>query len=153
MITFEVLETYQSKVDTQVLEKAIMGVFEQQFAPSETDMTFVISDDEQLRSLNYQYRDIDAPTDVLSFPADFNDPENNRPYLGDVVVSLPRAEFQAEEGGHSLMAELQLLAVHGVLHLLGYDHLEDEEKAQMWAAQREILYQLGLENIKISGDS
>lgn len=153
MITFEVLETYQSKVDTQVLEKAIMGVFEQQSAPSETDMTFVISDDEQLRSLNYHYRDIDAPTDVLSFPADFNDPENNRPYLGDVVVSLPRAEFQAEEGGHSLMAELQLLAVHGVLHLLGHDHLEDEEKAQMWAAQSEILHQLGLENIKISGDS
>ena len=152
MITLEIIEIYQSLVDTSSLELAVTTVLQQQSAPLETDLTIVITDDQQLQQLNLQFRDIDAPTDVLSFPADFTDPENEIPYLGDILISYERAEAQAHAGGHSPMAELQLLAVHGVLHLLGYDHADSQEKTQMWAIQSEILEQLGLENLHISGD-
>jgi probable rRNA maturation factor len=85
---------------------------------------------------------IDAPTDVLSFPADLVDPDTRRRYLGDVIISLPRAEAQASENGQSLQDEVLLLAVHGVLHLLGHDHAEPEEKERMWAAQEAVLSHL-----------
>ena len=105
-----------------------------------------------MRELNRQFRNIDAPTDVLSFPADFSDPENGIPYLGDIIISYPSAKEQSYAGGHSIEAELQLLVVHGILHLLGHDHADPEEKADMWAAQKEILHDLGLENISLAGD-
>jgi len=152
MITLEILEGYRTLVDAQLLEKAAQAALSQRSAPRQVELTIVISDDEQLRQLNDQFRSIDAPTDVLSFPADFVDPENDVPYLGDVLISYPRAEAQAQESGHPVMAELQLLVVHGVLHLLGYDHAGVEEKARMWAAQSEILRQLGLENLQITED-
>jgi len=79
----------------------------------------VISSDAQLLELNRQYLGIEAPTDVLSFQADELDPETGRRYLGDVIISYPRAQAQAEVGGHAVLDELQLLVVHGVLHLLG----------------------------------
>jgi probable rRNA maturation factor len=66
------------------------------------------------------------------------------PYLGDIAISLPRATAQAEAAGHPVAAELQLLTVHGVLHLLGHDHAEPEEKAAMWAAQAAVLATLGV---------
>ncbi|MCS7010925.1 MAG: rRNA maturation RNase YbeY, partial [Anaerolineales bacterium] len=108
------------------------------------DLTVVLTDDREIRTLNRDFLGIDAPTDVLSFPADETDPETGRRYLGDVVISLQRAQQQATEGGHSLEDEVQLLVVHGVLHLLGYDHAEEEEKAHMWKLQTEILNILGV---------
>jgi probable rRNA maturation factor len=86
---------------------------------------------------------------VLSFPASETDPETARRYLGDILVSIPRAEEQARAGGHALEAEVQLLVVHGTLHLLGYDHAEAEEKARMWKAQSEVLERIGVANIEI----
>ena len=84
---------------------------------------------------------MDRPTDVLSFPAaeggEF--PAIPDSFLGDIAISLPRAEAQAEEYGHSLLRELSFLAVHGTLHLLGYDHMTDEDRAEMFARQNEIL--------------
>jgi probable rRNA maturation factor len=77
------------------------------------------------------------------------DPETSVPYLGDVVISVPRAAAQAREAGHSLEAEAQLLVIHGVLHLLGHDHAEAQEKDRMWAAQAEILERLGLGGISV----
>jgi probable rRNA maturation factor len=152
MITLEISEGYQSLVDSHPLEEAAKAALRQQSAPAEADLTIVITDDEQLQELNHQYRDINAPTDVLSFPADFTDPENELPYLGDILISYERAAAQAAAGGHAAIAELQLLVVHGVLHLLGHDHADPPEKAHMWAAQNEILRRLGLENIQIAGD-
>ncbi len=152
MITLEISEDCQSLVNPQPVEEAAKVTLQQQSVPVEADLTIVITDDNQLRQLNYQYRDIDTPTDVLSFPADFTDPENDNPYLGDVLISYNRAEAQAVAGGHAVTAEIQLLVVHGVLHLLGHDHANPDEKKQMWAAQAEILHQLGLEAIQISGD-
>jgi probable rRNA maturation factor len=152
MIMLEIAEGYQLSVNLHSLEEAAKTALRQQAAPAETDLTIVITNDEQLRELNRQYRHIDAPTDVLSFPADFIDPDNELPYLGDILISYERANTQASAAGHSTEAELQLLVVHGVLHLLGHDHADPEEKTQMWSDQSEILRQLGLENIHISGD-
>lgn len=111
------------------------------------EVTLLLTDDDQLRTLNKEYRGIDAPTDVLSFAMGDSMPgmEEDEAYLGDIIISLPTAERQAKQGGHSLKAELQLLTVHGTLHLLGYDHEEPEEKDRMWWAQASILAQLGAE--------
>ena len=113
------------------------------------DLTIVLTDDAQLHELNRNYLDIDAPTDVLSFPASETDPETGRRYLGDILISVPRAREQARAAGHVLEAEVQLLAVHGTLHLLGFDHAETGEKARMWKAQAEVLESLGLSAIEI----
>lgn len=107
------------------------------------DLSLVLTDDTQLHELNLQFRQIDAPTDVLSFPDGDVDPDTGQPYLGDVIISVPRAEAQATAAGHALVDELQLLTVHGVLHLLDYDHIEEDEKAEMWAVQAQILAALG----------
>ncbi|MBC7877980.1 MAG: rRNA maturation RNase YbeY [Anaerolineales bacterium] len=118
-------------------------------APESADMTIVLTDDAQLHELNREYLGVDAPTDVLSFPASESDPETGAPYLGDILISIPRAAQQAQASGHPLEAEVQLLVVHGTLHLLGYDHAEAEEKAIMWKAQAEVLERLGLSYVKI----
>jgi probable rRNA maturation factor len=95
---------------------------------------------------------VDAPTDVLAFPNETRGPFVSAPgyprYLGDVIISFPRAASQATEVGHPTEAELQLLAVHGVLHLLGYDDEAKEERAQMWKAQSEILRILGVKGVR-----
>jgi len=111
------------------------------------EVTLLLTDDDQLQALNKEYRGINQPTDVLSFEGGETMPgmKEDDPYLGDIVISLPMAERQAKQGGHSLKSELQLLAVHGTLHLLGFDHEEPEEKDRMWWAQASILAQLGAE--------
>ena len=101
-------------------------------------LAILLTDDERIQTLNREYRHIDRPTDVLSFPMDEGHPEMDD-YLGDVAIAVPVAQEQAEQGGHTLTAELALLTIHGVLHLLGYDHLEPDEKSAMWATQRRIL--------------
>jgi probable rRNA maturation factor len=144
MITLEIIEPYRSKVNSPLLEKTAQAVFDHQLAAPETVVTLVVSDDAQLQQLNRQFLGVDAPTDVLSFPAGYTDPDSGAPYLGDVLISYPRAETQAAAAGHPVENELQLLVVHGLLHLLGHDHLEEDDKAGMWAAQAEILDRLGV---------
>lgn len=107
------------------------------------ELSLLVTDDEQMRSLNRQFTGIDAPTDVLAFPAGEIDPDSQALYLGDLILSLPRALAQARAGDHAVESELQLLAVHGVLHLLGYDHATPAQKEAMWQVQAEILSQLG----------
>ena len=107
------------------------------------ELTIVMSSDADLHTLNLQFLGVDSPTDVLSFPADELDPDSGGLYLGDVILSLPRAQAQAAAGGHDTTAELQLLTVHGVLHLLGYDHAKTSDKTAMWSRQAEILTLLG----------
>ncbi|MDO9299874.1 MAG: rRNA maturation RNase YbeY [Anaerolineales bacterium] len=120
-----------------------------EFAIASADMTIVLTDDAQLHELNLEYLGVDAPTDVLSFPAAESDPETGAAYLGDILISLPRATQQAQSAGHSVEDEVQLLVVHGTLHLLGYDHAEAGEKARMWQAQAEVMSSLGLSHVKI----
>ena len=126
-----------------LLERAAQAVLRHQGALAD-DLSVVLAGDARLRTLNRRYLDRDVPTDVLSFPAAEQDPETGRRYLGDVVISLPRARSQARSGGHSLQEELQLLVVHGVLHLLGYDHATPVEKKRMWRVQAEILMSLDI---------
>lgn len=106
-------------------------------------VTLRLTNDVEIAQLNAQFRAENRPTDVLSFP--YGEPlEPNGPlHLGDIAIALPQARQQAEKGGHSLEAELQLLAVHGTLHLLGYDHTTPDEQAEMWAEQSAVLAQLG----------
>jgi len=122
---------------------------DRQSDPANADMTIVLTDDGQLHELNREYLGVDAPTDVLSFPASETDPETGMTYLGDILISIPRAAQQAQAAGHPLEAEVQLLVVHGTLHLLGYDHAEAEDKTRMWNAQAEVLSRLGLSYVKI----
>ncbi len=141
---------FPTPLDPAPLELAARLTLEGQSAPPDADLTIVLTDDDQLHDLNLDFRETDAPTDVLSFPASEPDPETGVLYLGDVIISVERAREQAETGGHPLEAELQLLVVHGVLHLLGHDHAEAGEKERMWAAQSAVLARLGLSGIKLS---
>jgi probable rRNA maturation factor len=147
VIHVEVNPSLQTNLTPDMLERAALAVLAHQSVDG--DLTIVLTDDAQLHELNRDYLGIDAPTDVLSFPASETDPENARRYLGDILISVQRANEQARAAGHALAAEVQLLAVHGTLHLLGYDHAEADEKARMWKAQAEVLERLGLGNIKI----
>lgn len=143
--------------DTALLERAALVTLESvtplnpDLGPdyAHADLSIVLTDDRQLHELNLDYLGVDAPTDVLSFPAGEVDPETETLYLGDLAISIPRATQQAQNGGHPVEAEAQLLVVHGTLHLLGYDHSTDEEKAVMWAEQAKVLERLGLSRIKI----
>jgi probable rRNA maturation factor len=147
VIHIEINPSLSTAPTADVLEHAARAVLAHQSADG--DLTIVLTDDAQLHELNRNYLGIDAPTDVLSFPASETDPETARRYLGDILISVPRAGEQAHAAGHTLEAEIQLLAVHGVLHLLGYDHAEADEKARMWQAQAEVLERLGLSEIVI----
>lgn len=111
--------------------------------PSDADLTILITDDSAIRRLNRDFMGKDAPTDVLSFPAGERDPESGKLYLGDIVISYPRAQEQASQGGHAVAHEMQLLSVHGLLHLLGYDHLTPGDKRRMWEQQAAILKEIG----------
>lgn len=134
-------------VSSALLEKAADTALAHQGARG--DLTIVLTDDARLQQLNRDYLGIDAPTDVLSFPAAETDPDSGSSYLGDILISMPRAREQARLAGHPVEQETQLLIVHGVLHLLGYDHTRPGEKRKMWAAQAEILQELGLSGIRI----
>lgn len=112
---------------------------------SEISVTFV--DMEEIHQLNLDYRGVDSPTDVLSFPQfdDLNDlPEDGEIALGDVVICKQKAEEQAEEFGHSFEREIMYLFVHSVLHLLGYDHMDEDEKKIMRRREEEVMAELGI---------
>jgi len=137
-----------------LLQRAIYAALEHHASRSSRDfeLTILLTDDARLRELNRDYLGIDSPTDVLSFPASETDPETGARYLGDILISIPRARAQAKAARHPLESEVQLLVVHGVLHLLGYDHADADEKARMWTTQAEILEGLGLGQIQIRED-
>jgi probable rRNA maturation factor len=132
-----------------VLERAAQAALVHEAQSLDSELSIVLTNEARLHELNLKYLGIDAPTDVLSFPAAETDPETGTRYIGDILISLPRAQSQADVAGHPLESEVQLLVVHGVLHLLGHDHADAGEKARMWKAQAEILAKLGLGNIQI----
>ncbi len=143
MINIEIIPEFRRVFMPDILERAAKAALLQQ-SPPEADLTLVLTGDAQIQALDRDFLGKDAPTDVLSFPASETDPETGRRYLGDIIISVPRAEAQSIAAGHSLEAELSLLVIHGVLHLLGHDHAGAEEKARMWAAQSEVLTRLGI---------
>jgi len=147
VINIENNPNLKTEFDLDLLERAALTTLTNQDA--EGDISIVLTDDSQLRQLNRDFLGIDAPTDVLSFPSSETDPETGRRYLGDILISVPRADDQAGAAGHALDDEVQLLIVHGTLHLLGHDHAEGEDKARMWKAQAEVLARIGLSHIRV----
>lgn len=129
-------------LDLGAFERLAMFVLDREDAPDAVELSVAVVDLEEMTSLNERYRGKVGPTDVLSFPCD--DPcavvaEGEPVALGDVVIAPEIAEKQAVDYGHTVEAELNLLLVHGVLHLLGYDHEEDDEAAAMQARERVLL--------------
>ena len=139
MIHIQIDETFQAQINADLLRLAAVAVLAHQEIAPDSELTIVIGDEQQLHDLNKTYLGVDAPTDVLSFPAGDPNPDSGEIYLGDVIIAYPKAAAQAQAAGHPVAEELQLLVAHGTLHLLGFDHASPEEKATMWAAQDEIL--------------
>ena len=122
----------------------------------DVEISVMLTDNEGIQALNALHRNIDLPTDVLSFPmfdydedgeimedyAEFN--EMGDLCLGDIVISLERANEQAEEYGHSFVREVTFLTVHSMLHLLGYDHMTPEDEEEMFGYQNDILEEMGI---------
>ena len=141
-VFLDIADQYSDFINSSHLERSVLVTLNHQGVSPDSDLTILVDDDQRIQKLNNEYLSIDAPTDVLAFPAGFTDPDTGHNYLGDVIISFPQAKSQAEKRGHSLEAEIQLLIVHGVLHLLGYDHLESEDKEIMWSAQSQVLSQV-----------
>jgi probable rRNA maturation factor len=135
-------EAYQPHEDWSALPRAVESAFLASHAVGPAALSLVITSAEAVQALNRQFVGEDAPTDVLAFPTS-DDPTATEPgeppYLGDVVIAYPVAREQASQAGHPTQSELQLLAIHGVLHLLGYDHATPDQEAEMWAFQSAAL--------------
>ncbi|MFJ2985830.1 MULTISPECIES: rRNA maturation RNase YbeY [unclassified Pseudomonas] len=110
---------------------------------ADSEMTIRLVDEAEGRELNHTYRHKDYATNVLSFPADVPDELLDIPLLGDLVICIPVVEREAAEQGKALEAHWAHLVIHGCLHLLGYDHIEDNEAEEMEALERELLAELG----------
>jgi probable rRNA maturation factor len=145
-IQMETDEATPAAVEVTLVNTAVAVLQHEEITPP-AELTILLTGDDDLRQMNRDYLGIDAVTDVLSFPAGEAMPGMEESgidaYLGDIAISVPQAQRQATAAGHTLLAELQLLTVHGTLHLLGYDHADPAEKAAMWSAQAAILQALG----------
>jgi probable rRNA maturation factor len=140
-------ETLEIAVEPAWLEAVARRVLAAENIGAKAEVGLVISSDERVQELNRDYRDIDEPTDVLSFSAreeaaglpPFIPPPDGVLHLGEVIISYPQALIQAEEHGHPLQKELAILLIHGLLHLLGYDHEKSDAKRKMQAREEELL--------------
>ena len=147
--------------ENDYVEKVILASLDYIDCPYEAEINVLFTDNVGIQEMNKEYRDIDRPTDVLSFPmvsydtpGDFErleeeqedcfHPETGELLLGDIVLSYDKIKEQATEFGHSELRELCFLVAHSMLHLFGYDHMEDEEREEMERMQREILTQLNI---------
>lgn len=147
--------------EEEFIEKVILAAIDYIDCPYEAEVNVLFTDNEGIHEMNREYRDIDRPTDVLSFPmveydepgnfdtleenqADCFHPETGELLLGDIVLSYDKIKEQAKEYGHSELRELCFLVAHSMLHLFGYDHMEEEERKQMEQMQSEILSGLNI---------
>ena len=144
----------------EIIRSVVEGSLDFEECPYEAEVNVVLTDNAGIRQVNKEYRDTDRPTDVLSFPmfefgipsdfqgveeafADCFNPETGELMLGDIMISVDKVEEQAEKYGHSLERELAFLTAHSMLHLCGYDHVEEEERLVMEEKQRQILAHMG----------
>lgn len=144
----------------KIIRDIVEASLDHEGCPYEAEVSVILTDNEGIREINREYRQIDAPTDVLSFPMieygtesdfdgledqaeDYFNPETGELILGDIILSVDKIEEQAEKYGHSMERELAFLVAHSMLHLCGYDHMEDGERLRMEERQREILSEKG----------
>ena len=133
--------------DASWFESVVRDILKAEDVAPPYEVSLVLTDEATVHSLNITYRNVDSPTDVIAFYAEpqsevekeFILPGDGVRRFGDVVISFPQAIEQAQEAGHSVERELTLLTIHGVLHLLGYDHADEEQKAIMWGHQALLL--------------
>lgn len=145
----------------ELIRRCLEAVMEEEKCPYEAQVEVVITDNASIREVNREFRGVDAPTDVLSFPmidyefpSDFSglednaqeyfDPDSGELMLGDMMISAEKVKEQAEAYGHSVEREFAFLTVHSLLHLCGYDHMEEEERLLMEERQRVIMDRLGI---------
>jgi len=144
----------------ELIRQVVVAALDYEECPYEAEVNVLLTDDEAIREANQEFRDIDRSTDVLSFPMveyetpgefefleemdDCFHPESGELLLGDIVISTDHVWAQAEEYGHSRQRELAFLVAHSMLHLMGYDHMEEEERRQMEERQEAILQQMGI---------
>lgn len=143
-----------------IIQEIVEEAVDYENCPYEAEVNVLLTDNEGIRQINRQYRQIDSPTDVLSFPmadydepadfdrleeqgSDYFNPETGELLLGDIVISVDKVKEQALKYGHSESRELAFLVAHSMLHLFGYDHMEDEERKVMEGKQEEILERKG----------
>jgi len=146
LVDIQVPAQFDPVIDRELLRQAVEATLRRQAYRDDAEVVLVIAGEEDMRSLNRQFRNLDSPTDVLSFPGTLDEgfvtPEGYAGYLGDVVICYPRAEVQAAEAGRSVAQELQLLTIHGVLHLLGFDDADEAGWRRMTEIQNAILVSL-----------
>lgn len=145
----------------ELLRRCLEAVMEAENCPYEAQVNVVITDNSSIQEVNRQFRDVDAPTDVLSFPmidydspSDFShleeaaqeyfDPDSGELMLGDMMISAEKVMEQAKAYGHSVEREFAFLTVHSLLHLCGYDHMEEADRLVMEQRQRVIMERLGI---------
>ena len=160
-LLFEEEGDLQLPLETKELaEEVIEAALDYEGCPYEATVSLLLTMNNEIQEMNRNFREIDRATDVLSFPMiayeeagtfDFLedddsafDPESGELVLGDIVISKERVIAQSEEYGHSIRREYAFLIAHSMLHLMGYDHMEEEERAVMEQKQRDILEQLGI---------
>lgn len=144
----------------KIIDEIVMAAMDYEDCPYEAEVSVVLTDNHEIQEVNREYREIDAATDVLSFPMiefesasdfslveddeeDYFNPETGELMLGDIMISVDKVEEQAEKYGHSQTRELAFLVAHSMLHLCGYDHMEEEERLVMEKKQNEILERRG----------
>lgn len=150
-----------SEAIMELIRKVVIASLDHEQCEYEAEVNVTLTDNENIREMNRDFRNIDSATDVLSFPlidfespADFShvedpdqdsfNPDSGELMLGDIVISLERAAEQARSYGHSFEREVGFLTAHSMLHLMGYDHMEEEERLVMEERQEEILQELGI---------
>ncbi|WMJ88050.1 rRNA maturation RNase YbeY [Anaerocolumna sp. MB42-C2] len=142
-----------------IIEKVVKKSLDREKCPYEVELNVILTGNQEMKEINKEYRNIDTPTDVLSFPmidyetpADFSgleeeednyfNPETGELLLGDIIISVEKVMEQAKQYGHSLKRELAFLTAHSMMHLFGYDHMEEEERIIMEEKQKNVLDEL-----------
>ena len=154
-------EQFEFNID-ELIKSLTLKVLETESVPfKDVTLNVTFTDDASIKEINREFREIDRATDVLSFPAidfetpadfsgveegcpDYFNPDTNELILGDIMISLERAHAQAEEYGHSFKREVAFLITHSLLHLIGYDHMTDEERVVMEDKQEAVLQALNI---------
>lgn len=133
----------------QLIEKCTAAALAEEEIEDDAEVSVTLVDNARIREMNAEFRGIDRETDVLSFPLGDEegfevDPDTDAILLGDIVISLEKAKSQADEYGHSFRREVAFLITHSLFHLLGYDHMNEDEEKEMFAKQEKVLQKLGI---------
>ncbi|MDR0950114.1 MAG: rRNA maturation RNase YbeY [Candidatus Ancillula sp.] len=157
MATEVINETDFKNIEEKDFYRLSSFIFDKMRVPANVDLNILFVDSEESANLHKEWMDLDGPTDVLSFPVDelrpgvinYKEllPEDADKILGDIVICPEIASIQAQKAGHTTHEEMLLLATHGILHLLGYDHVEPDEKREMFDLQRKLLVDFLAHNI------